>query len=331
MAGAPESYGYPGSVNAAVLADWLTRVAGARFSVGGKDDWKVSVQGNLDRGIRINGGIGVGDSVMDVFPDYETLSLPAVASGSQWFLIARRRNWSTPATTNSVVIPGTAERKLPNRSDSPGQESDQALALVRVQAGDTVVKEIIDLRAWAGSGGVEAADILGREQLARPGAAVKIGSDMHRYEYTPANGGAFAWKVYPLRGGSLNYSQQSFSPTTWSAGTEVGVAVLNIPDPGVPYRVKAVTGTNIFADDAAGIEVRVRLDTITGAVLGAVGNRPAGTADGLGLTVVAGIGGISAERTGSTTVIVTVRRVYGSGAWAVAAGGNALGVELILS
>lgn len=199
MAGAPTSYGYPGSVNSAVLADWLTRVAGARFSVGGKDDWKVSVQPGLDRGVRINGGIGVGDSVMDVFPDYDTRSLPIPSGAAQWFLIAARRNWSTPASTNFVVIPGTAERKLPDRSDAPGQESDHPVALVRVQANNTVVQEIVDLRAWAGNGGVEAADVLGRDQLARPGARVKVGANLHCYEYDAANGGSFAWKVYPLQ------------------------------------------------------------------------------------------------------------------------------------
>jgi hypothetical protein len=203
MAGAPTSYGYPGSVNSAVLADWLTRAAAARFSVAGEDDWKVTVQAGLDRGIRINAGTGIGDGVMDVFPDYDTRSLPLVASGSRYYLIVARRNWSTPASTNFVVIAGTSARALPTRLDSPGQESDQPIALVRVQAGNTVVQEIVDLRAWAGNGGVEAVDIMGREPLARPGAAVKVGTNVHRYEYDPANGGSFAWKVYALHPGDV--------------------------------------------------------------------------------------------------------------------------------
>lgn len=208
MAGEPKSYGYPverdangnvtNGITSAILASWLVTVAGARFSVMGEDDWKVSVQPGLDRGIRINAGTGVGDSVMDVFPDYDTRSLPAPAGASQYFLIAARRNWTAPASTNFVVIPGNATRALPltGIKNNPGQESDQPIALVRVLANQTVVQEIVDLRAWAGNGGVEAADILGREQLARPGAAVKIGNDIHRYEYNSANGGSFAWKVY---------------------------------------------------------------------------------------------------------------------------------------
>lgn len=181
MATPPTSYGYPGSINAAALATWLPAAAAARFSVVGTDDWKVSVQGGLDRGIRINAGTGSGDGIMDITAEYETMALPMVASGSQWFMVVRRRNWATPATTVPVVIPGTSEKKLPARSNTPGQESDQPLALCRVQAEQTVVQEIIDLRCWAGNGGVIAADVLALEYLARPGADVLIGSSSWRY------------------------------------------------------------------------------------------------------------------------------------------------------
>lgn len=181
MATPPVSYGYPGSINAAALATWLPAAAAARFSVVGPDDWKVTVQGGLDRGIRINAGTGCGDGIMDVTAEYETMSLPLVASGSQWFMVVRRRNWATPATTVPVFIAGTAEKKLPARSDTPGQESDQPLALCRVQAGQTIVQEIIDLRCWAGNGGMVAADLLALDYLARPGADVLVGTTPWRY------------------------------------------------------------------------------------------------------------------------------------------------------
>ncbi|MDQ0735338.1 hypothetical protein [Arthrobacter agilis] len=242
MAGAPESYGYPGSVNSAILADWLTRVSGARFSVGGEEDWKVTVQPGLDRGIRINGGIGVGDGVMDDFPDYDTRSLPLVASGSQWFLLAARRNWSTPASTNFVIIPGTAEKKIPAHENAPGQISDQEIALVRIQAGNTVVQDIVDLRAWAGNGGVEAAEVLGRDQLQREGARVKIGSNLHCYEYDAANGGSFAWKVYPLQAQPL---QAKLIPVD---GTSNANAEVDTFFPAFPNAVTAV----LFTDQTFG-------------------------------------------------------------------------------
>lgn len=191
MATPPDSYGYPGSVNAAALATWLPAAAAARFSVVGDEDWKVSTLGGLDRGLRINAGTGCGDGIMDVTAEYETLSLPLVGSGSQWFMVVRRRNWATPATTALAVIPGTSEKKLPARSDAPGVESDQPLALCRVQAGQTVVQEIIDLRCWAGNGGVVAADVLALDYLARPGADVLIGSTTWRYRI--GDNGAWGW------------------------------------------------------------------------------------------------------------------------------------------
>ncbi|NVM97834.1 hypothetical protein [Arthrobacter sp. SDTb3-6] len=191
MATPPVSYGYPGSINAAALAAWLPATAAARFSVVGADDWAVSALGGLDRGIRINAGTGCGDGIMDVTAEYETLSLPLVASGSQWFLVVRRRNWATPATTSLAIIPGTSEKKLPDRSDTPGQESDQPLALCRVQDGQTLVQEIIDLRCWAGNGGVVVADLLARDYLARPGADLLCGSTSYRY--TMGANGVWSW------------------------------------------------------------------------------------------------------------------------------------------
>ncbi|SEE26936.1 hypothetical protein SAMN04489740_1007 [Arthrobacter alpinus] len=181
MATPPTSYGYPGSINAAALATWLPAAAAARFSVAGVDDWRVTTQGGLDRGIRINAGTGTGDGIMDVTAEYETMALPLVESGSQWFLVVRRRNWSVPATTVPMIIAGTSAKAIPARSNTPGVESDQPLALCRVQAGQTVVQEIIDLRCWAGNGGVVIADILARDYLARPGADVLLGSTTWRY------------------------------------------------------------------------------------------------------------------------------------------------------
>lgn len=191
MATPPVSYGYPGSINAAALATWLPAAAAARFSVVGPDDWRVSVLGGLDRGIRINAGTGCGDGVMDVTAEYETVSLPLVVSGSQWFLVVRRRNWATPATTNLAVIAGTAERKLPARSNNPGFESDQPLALCRVQAGQTLVQEIVDLRCWGGNGGLVAADALALDYLDRPGADVRVGPVSYRYALAPD--GTWGW------------------------------------------------------------------------------------------------------------------------------------------
>lgn len=259
MAAPPTSLGYPGAVNAKLLPSWLVPVAAARFSVGGRDDWKVSVEPNLDRGIRINAGTIIGDGILDVFPDYDTRSLPIPSGTSQWFLIAAKRSWSTPYTTNLVVIPGTSEKKIPTHTNAPGAESHQQIALVRVAANSTVVQEIVDLRAWAGNGGVEAADMMGLEQLARPGAAVKIGTATNRYEYQAANGGEWAWRLYPtvtvLFDGtsSDNPWMQPFLRTVNVDGNGAAAVPFGTP---FPRRIVGATLTQVHQTTLGRVDIR---------------------------------------------------------------------------
>lgn len=193
MATPPASYGYP---KAALTADKLPiwQQPLARFTVKGASDWKVSSLASIDRGIRVEVGIGSGDAVTDQTFEYETMSLPSPPIASAWYLIVRRRNWSGVGTSTLVAIRGTATKALPTRKDVPGTESDQPLALVRVTQKDTTVQEIIDLRAWASNGGVEVADKLALSYLATPGAAVKLGSSTWRFEKQANN--VWDWKEY---------------------------------------------------------------------------------------------------------------------------------------
>ena len=186
MAIPPASYGYPkANITADKLPIWQRPLS--RYSVVGAVDWKVSSLASIDRGIRVEAGTGSGDGVTDVTFEYETMSLPSPPIPAAWYLIVRRRNWSGVGTSTLVAIRGTAEKKLPIRKDAPGIESDQPLALVRVTQKDTTVQEIVDLRCWASNGGVEAADLLARSYLDTPGAAVKIGKTLWRFE-AQANG-----------------------------------------------------------------------------------------------------------------------------------------------
>lgn len=189
MAIEPSTYGFPyASIDAAALPEWV-KTARVRFSVSGVDDWKVSSLGSLDRGIRVEAGTGHGDGVTVKTHEYETMSLPYPDIATRWYLIARRRNWAGTGTATLVALPAGAAPSLPavgnaatQRSDKPGVESDQPIALVRVTQKDRTVQEIIPLNAWAGPGGVEAAHKLALSYLAEPGAAVKVGSTIWRYE-----------------------------------------------------------------------------------------------------------------------------------------------------
>lgn len=204
MAIPPKSYGYP---KAAITADKLPiwQQPLSRFNVAGANDWKVSSLASIDRGIRIEAGTGSGDAVTDVTYEYETMSLPSPPIAAAWYLIVRRRNWSGTGTSTLVAIRGTAEKLLPvvgtgpsNRRDIPGTESDQPLALVLVTQKDSTVGQNIDLRCWASNGGVEIADKLALGYLATPGADVKLGSSIWRYELQ-ANG-VWDWMEYEQKG-----------------------------------------------------------------------------------------------------------------------------------
>lgn len=190
MAIPPDSYGYPdGEITADKLPIWQQPLA--RFTVERANDWRVSALQSIDRGVRVEAGTGSGDAVTDVIHEYETMSLPKPDVAQRYYLIVRRRNWAGDGTSTLVAIPGSATKELPKRSDRPGDESDQPLALVLVTQKDTTVQEIIDLRCWASNGGVEAADKLALEYLGTPGAAVKIGPAVWRYEMQ--GNGVWGW------------------------------------------------------------------------------------------------------------------------------------------
>ena len=206
MAIPPDAYGYPDAeITADKLPIWQQPLS--RFSVEKPNDWKVSALVSIDRGIRIEVGTGSGDAVTDVTHEYETMSLPKPDIPLRHYLIVRRRNWAGDGTSTLVAIPGSAKAELPKRSDKPGEESDQPLALVPVMQAESTVGKIIDLRVFAHDGGVEIVHKLALEYLGRPGAAVKLGRSVWRFE--SKGNGLWEWGEYlpadplspPVRGG----------------------------------------------------------------------------------------------------------------------------------
>lgn len=152
MSVADESIGYDGSMTEAEFAR-LSQYLGGPHSVGGADDWKVSiVSSGADRTVNIAPGQGYGDGVLDKTVGTSSVQLPVVSVGSRWDLIVARRSWSPPGgITSFTYVQGTSVAALPSgRKVSPGIESDQALALVRVSAGSSIPTSLIDLRTWTG-------------------------------------------------------------------------------------------------------------------------------------------------------------------------------------
>ena len=83
---ADQHIGYPGSVNAAQLADWMPNVAAAQYSVAGTNDAKAII-GAGTRAVTIKAGTVIGDGILDVFENDTTVNLTSVPSGDRWDMI----------------------------------------------------------------------------------------------------------------------------------------------------------------------------------------------------------------------------------------------------
>src|SRR5690606_8999922 len=148
---ADRNFGFEGTVSTAEWAVMSTK--GARFAVVGPDDMAVT-QGNGDRGVAVSAGSAWGDGVLSEWDTGANLNGSQVAAGARWDTVAIRRDW-LEATTELVLLEGGSDRAISsNRANDPGATvSDQPIALVRFDAGSTVVAAIVDLRTWVGDGG----------------------------------------------------------------------------------------------------------------------------------------------------------------------------------
>lgn len=189
------STGYDGTIDETQWAK-LQGAAASVYGVSTPTSWAVTPVAGADRTISIAPGIGWGHHVLDESDSNYTLQGGAVSSGSRWDTVVLRRNWAPIGGGPSAfrLNPGTGTRAIASRQTNPGTLDDQPIALVQFTAGQTQPTAIVDLRCWAANGGVEAADKLALDYLGRPGAAVKIGSALWRYEKRANN--VWTWRDY---------------------------------------------------------------------------------------------------------------------------------------
>lgn len=273
-----QHYGYPGSVNAEALSLWLPNVSSSQYSVLGEGDGKVTVNPSVDRGVFINSGWFTGDGILDFFEADTPIAFSTVASGSRWDMIVLRRIWNaTPgaSTSSFVVIPGSANKTLPARNNNKGVMSDQPIALCRVQAGQTTVQEIVDLRVWSHNGGSYANDDLVKNYLSEPGTTITIGPVVWLSKVTStATDDSLAWEkqsellripllaVGGIPGGSGNstpppgthFYMQAGSTVLKTDGNGFGKIVWPIPFPNGLINVQLTNGDD-FAFNDMGIGV----------------------------------------------------------------------------
>lgn len=203
------SIGYDGTVDE---RDWarLQASTASVYGVSSPTSWRVSAVAGADRTVSIASGIGWGHHVLDESDINYTLQGDTISTGSRWDLVVMRRDWTATGGGPSAfrLVKGTSARGIPSRQTEPGSVDDQPIALVEFRAGQTQPGTIIDLRAWAGNGGIEAVDKMALDYLNKPGAAVKIGTSIHRYQLGANN--VWSWVEYPLRNAGKLYTP------TWS-------------------------------------------------------------------------------------------------------------------
>ncbi|MDR6794363.1 hypothetical protein J2X12_002900 [Pseudarthrobacter oxydans] len=170
------SIGYDGSVNERQWAELVPSVGSSTYGVKGAGDLKVTAVPGQPLTVAIAAGSGWGHGVLDTETANTTVACEAITSGVRWDLIALRRDWQPLAggPTSIVAITGTTEKALPSRNMEPGVIDDQPLALVQWTAGQTQPTTIIDLRCWAGNGGLVAMDQLALTYLDKIGSSVTI-------------------------------------------------------------------------------------------------------------------------------------------------------------
>lgn len=166
------SVGYAGTVDAAQWADLVWRAGGSEYGVVGFGDWRVSVGGGT-RQVSVAAGKGWGHGVVDSNSAPVVLTHSSVPSGQRWDLIVAHRNWNTNTTTFAIVAGGSA-KVIPARDSDIGDEADQPIALVRINAGATTVAEIVDLRCIPGDNGMVIFDALSLSYLSAVGTEVRL-------------------------------------------------------------------------------------------------------------------------------------------------------------
>lgn len=165
--------GYDGTVDEVQFAELLYR-----YSVVGPDDFKATTQAG-DRIVAIADGVALGPGTRDVATAIPNIQF-AAATGTRWDLVVLRRDWQPPGGSSSIVIiqggstkgypaEGTATNQWNRR---PGIMDDQPLYLQEVNG--TLLGARVDLRCWAGHGGLIAASDDAKTYLQRVGAEVLI-------------------------------------------------------------------------------------------------------------------------------------------------------------
>lgn len=153
-------------------------IGSSEYGVDGVADFKVTAHPSTPYAVNVAAGKAWGHGVLDESDGVVTVVCDAPAVGvTRWDLISIRRDWTPLAggPTSVTKVAGGSSKEIPAaRENTPGTLDDQPLYLVKWVGGQTQPVELVDLRCWAGNGGVFAKDDLVRTYLNRVGTEVNI-------------------------------------------------------------------------------------------------------------------------------------------------------------
>ncbi len=288
------SIGYDGTVDEVQAAKLFPATGAGQYGVVSEDAWEVTAHPSTDKAVLVGPGDGWGPGVYDSSDASATVQCAALASGTRWDLITAKRDWQqTPGgTTTFSNVTGGAVLALPARLNSPGEQDEQPLALVQWKGGQTQPEAIIDLRCWAGNGGLFAKHTEALNYLERIGARVKIAGETWSYELLANDipgwvneDGAGPWQNLALNAGWLNNGASVtrarilargqllhvYGDVRYTGGPNIfeGWIIADLPGALRPKEQTFVSGTTNGYNDGAVYSV------YPGGI--AVGPRPAGT------------------------------------------------------
>lgn len=153
-------------------------IGSSEYGVDGPGDFKVTAHPSTPYAVNVAAGKAWGHGILDESGDITTVVCDAPAVGvTRWDLVAIRRDWTPLAggpTSVTKVAGGTSKEIPAARENTPGTLDDQPLYLVKWVGGQTQPVDLVDLRCWAGNGGMFAVNDLVRTYLTRVGTEVNI-------------------------------------------------------------------------------------------------------------------------------------------------------------
>lgn len=166
---------YDGPVTESARA--ANRAGLPEYGVYGAGDFKVTAHPSIPYAVLVKAGLAHGYGVTDTADVDQVVQCESLASGVRWDLIVVRRNWQPELGGPSTLeaLQAGAEPVIPaTRKTGPGVEDDQPLFLVKWQGGTSAPVDFIDLRVWAGNGGLFAKHDKVREYINDPGTDINV-------------------------------------------------------------------------------------------------------------------------------------------------------------